>query len=90
MVQDTIVIRMFEEKMWKNISLGTSFTGAKLLYHVKLEHGWKISENKVLGGTLVYRESQGQEDGENCVVISITILYVSPNITRIKKKKIMR
>jgi hypothetical protein len=30
MVQDTIVIRKFKERIWKNISFETSFTGAKL------------------------------------------------------------
>jgi hypothetical protein len=30
MVQDTIVIQKFEERMWKNISFESIFTGAKL------------------------------------------------------------
>lgn len=73
MVQDTVVIRMFEERCGRIFRLKLASLARNFVCHAKLEHGWSVSENRVLGRTFVYRESQGEEDGENCTVISITV-----------------
>ena len=86
MVQDTTVIRMFEERCGRIFRLKLASLARNFVYHAKLEHGWRVSENRVLGGTFVCRKSQGEEGGENCLVIRITIYRFQQILLELTRK----
>jgi hypothetical protein len=88
MVQDNIVIQKFEKKCGRIFHLKQASLARNFVYHAELEYGWRVSENRVLRETLVYRESQGQEDGENCIVRSITICTFHQILFELTRKKL--